>query len=106
MRVSRNRNRQPVAEPPPPTHVEINLGNHHIVVEAAEPMETVIAAAMKLFADTGSNRDPHAGGEQFGFAMPVLSDAVGQQLSGPEIPLPNRMIPWEGPDDRRGKQAG
>lgn len=96
-----SRRRPPAPDPPPPARVEITLGNHQVVIEAPEPLETVLAAARNLWHDTGAGRDPHTGGEQVGFAMPLMSDAVDQTLSFPEIPLPHRLIPQqENPDDR------
>lgn len=82
-----------------PSRVEILLGPHQVVVEAAAALETVTAAALRLWRDT---TDPATAGEPLGFTgAAIVSDPVSQPLMGLEIPLPSQLNPQEGIDDRR-----
>lgn len=95
-----SRRRTPEPATPAITRVEIALGAHQVVVEAAEALQPTIAAALQLFRDTAGDG---LSTEPLGFTGPaVIGDPrPGQLLTAPEVPLPYHLIPQqETPDDR------
>jgi hypothetical protein len=94
--VSRRKTPEPT---PVSSRVEILLGTHQVVVEAAETLADTVGAALKLWRDTA---DAAAAGEALGFTAPaIISDPIEQLLMGPEVSLPYQLISaQETPDDR------
>lgn len=91
----------PAAEPatPPPTRVEITAGSHQVIVEAADPLDTVAGKALALWQATGRTDDTREG-EAVGFTAEL---AGPHPLMAPEVQLPKR-ISWEEGDENRRRR--
>lgn len=82
---------QPDSKPDPAVvHVEMSWGTHQVVVEAAEPLAVVSAAALDLWKATDQpGRSAEAGPAAVGFAMSERTDSL---LMPPEAELPYRLV--------------
>lgn len=101
----------PTPDPEPlTTHVEIAVGERHVVVESAAPLDVVAEKALQLWREISVNPagPGDAGANSIGFAAGSGQLAAGELSDGgllpPEIDFPDhlRQIPEQGtPDDRR-----
>lgn len=86
----------PAAEPTPPTRVEIAAGGHSVVIESADPLNTVARKALELWKATDSPDVVKGMSSGVGFAADLGPDTY----LPPELALPDRLTPG-GDDDRR-----
>lgn len=102
--MSRRREREePPVNPAQLTHVELVSGARTVVVESADCLDVVEAAAVRLWpltAGSAAQLDTPMG---FVSSAGATSEAAGQELMPPEVAMPTHLlIPLQDtPDDER-----